>query len=415
VVEAWRGRLSTMTSDLRDVRRRITDSARVTSPTDTARSLQTQFPAELGCSTLLTVDSTGRYDWARHPFQPEDVAGLDLRDLPLRPHNDPPDGEPAGVCPLCGAGNGGILLATEAGSWANGRAVLVLGCSDRSSSEIQVLAGEVAEACRTVFSERMPDWETDRELEAWLDRTIESKAFQIVFQPIVDMRSGRVIAQEALARFDDGTPPGEVLAAATVLNRSVQLEIALAGVALQQAAALPLGVRIHVNVSPATAMTSEIRELVATSARRVVLEITENALFSSSNAEILRSSIPASCLLAADDVGAGYAGMAQLLEYRPDIVKIDRAVVTQIDRDPARQALVAGLVQFAQATRSFVIAEGIERTEEWQQLCELGVDFGQGYLFARPVGLAEAVQMSSCVRHEATPVKRSNIRQLISS
>ena len=229
------------------------------------------------------------------------------------------------------------------------------------------------------------------------------------------MRTGRVIAQEALARFDDGTPPGEVFNAAKVLDRGVQLEIALAGLALQQAAALPLGVRIHVNVSPATALTSEIRDLVATSARRVVLEITENALFSSSNAELLRSSIPASCLLAADDVGAGYAGMAQLLEYRPEIVKIDRAVVTQIDRDPARQALVAGLVQFAQATRSFVIAEGIERTEEWQQLCELGVDFGQGYLFARPVDLAEAAQMSSCVRHEATPVKPSSIRQLISS
>lgn len=405
-----------MTTDLREVRRRITNSARVGSPTDTARSLQTQFPAELGCSTLLTVDSAGRYDWARHPFHGERVADLDLRNLPLRtPADDLAGGEPSGVCPLCGARNGGILSATDAGSWASGQAVLVLGCSDRSTSEIQVLAGEVAEACRTVFSERMPDWETDRELEAWLERTIDSKAFRIVFQPIVEMRSGRVIAQEALARFDDGTPPGEVLDAADTLNRCVQLEIALASLALQQAAALPDGLRIHVNVSPATALTSESRDLVAASDRRVVLEITENALFSSSNAEFLRSSIPASCLLAADDVGSGYAGMAQLLEYRPDIVKIDRAVVTRIDRDPARQAPVAGLVQFAQAKRSFVIAEGIERTEEWQKLCELGVDFGQGYLFARPVDLAEAAQMTSCVRHEATPVKRSSIEQLISS
>ena len=72
-------------------------------------------------------------------------------------------------------------------------------------------------------------------------------------------------------------------------------------------------------------------------------------------------------------------------------------------------------MQYAQATRSFVIAEGIERSEEWQQLCELGVDFGQGYLFARPVGLAEAVQMAYCIRGEAAPVKRGNLRQLIRS
>jgi EAL domain-containing protein (putative c-di-GMP-specific phosphodiesterase class I)/DNA-binding NarL/FixJ family response regulator len=415
VIDAWHGRLSAMTSDFREIRRRITESDRVTSPTDTARSLQAQFPEELGCGTLMIVDSTGHHEWGHQPFYPEDIVELDLLDPATRPGNTTAGGKNSDACPLCGAGTGGILLTRDAGSWANGRAVLVLGCADRPISEIQVLADEVAEACRTVFSERMRDWESDLELEAWLEQTIESKAFRIVFQPIVDMRSGRVIAQEALARFDDGTAPGEVFRAAVVLDRRVQLEVALVGLALDQAVALPDGVRIHVNVSPATAMTPEIRDLVATSTRRVVLEITENALFSSSNAETLRGSIPASCLLAADDVGAGYAGMAQLLEYRPDIVKIDRAVVTRIDRDPARQALVAGLVQYAQATRSFVIAEGIERSEEWQQLCELGVDFGQGYLFARPVGLAEAAQMAYCTRGEAAPAKRGKLRQLISS
>ena len=409
--DAWKDRVSMY----REVRRRIMDSPRAASPTDTARSVQNRFPAELGCSALLTIDAAGRHNWARQPIHTERLADLDLRGLPLQIHVDPASNEPGGVCPLCGAGDGGILLANDAGSWEGGQAVLVLGCSDRSAPEIQVLAGEVAEACRAVFSQREQDRDTDAVSDAWLERTIASHAFQVVFQPIVEMRTGRVIAQEALARFDDGTPPDQVFGSAKARPGVEQLEIALTSLALRQATALPPAVRIHVNVCPAAALRPEIFDLVATSDRQVVLEITEHALLSSSNAEFLRKSIPASCLLAADDVGAGFAGMAQLLEYRPDIVKIDRAVVTRIDRDPARQALVGGLVQFAQATRSFVIAEGIERIEEWHQLCELGVDFGQGYLFAGPVGLTEAVEMSSCTPHEAIPVRRSNIRQLISS
>ncbi len=99
VVDAWHGRLSTMTSDFREIRRRITESARVTSPTDTARSLQAQFPQELGCSTLLIVDSTGHHEWARQPFYPEDIVELDLLDPATRPGNTTAGGENSGSLP----------------------------------------------------------------------------------------------------------------------------------------------------------------------------------------------------------------------------------------------------------------------------------------------------------------------------
>jgi EAL domain-containing protein (putative c-di-GMP-specific phosphodiesterase class I)/CheY-like chemotaxis protein len=412
-VDAWYGRMHSMMSDLRAIRHRISDSEHVATPADAAKSLLPHFPAELGCSTLVTIDAVGRREWASAPFYPEDLADLDLQRVRPRAGGIQLDLGDRRACPLCGAATGSALIATDAGSWDTGRAVLVVGCLERGVADLRVVAEEVADACSVVLSERMRNWESDLELVNWLDDVIERQAFEIVFQPIVDMQSGRVIAQEALARFDDGTAPGQVFRVAVALDRRVALELALVETALRQAVALPDGVRIHVNVSPATALTDRLRDSVAGSSRRIVLEITENALFSSSNADALRGSIPASCLLAADDVGAGYAGLSQLLEYRPDIVKIDRAVVAGIDTDPARQALVAGLVQFAQATRAFVVGEGIERDEEWQTLRTLGVDFGQGYYFARPMSVSEAAQMSHWTQPAAPRPQRRKIRHLI--
>ena len=297
------------------------------------------------------------------------------------------------------------MLALEAGKWNGGRALLLVGCSGGSSGGNVRVAREVADACHIVFGERMSSWEAEAEHTRWLDLVIDSAAYEMVFQPIVDIRSCRVIAQEALVRFHDGTAPTEALRVATTLGRRTELELALVAASLGNAVALPEGIRIHVNVSPETALNPGLSDLIAAADRRVVLEITENAMFSSANAETLRSSIPASCLLAADDVGAGYAGMSQLLDVRPDIVKLDRAVVRGIDTDAARQALVAGLVQFAQATRSFVVGEGVERFEEWQILQRLGVDYGQGFYFSRPIRLADAAQISRVERDHPTSAK----------
>jgi EAL domain-containing protein (putative c-di-GMP-specific phosphodiesterase class I)/DNA-binding NarL/FixJ family response regulator len=391
--DVWHRRVDSMIGNFRSIRRRISDSERFATPSEAVRALVPHLPDELGCSRMIMVDRAGRIEWSSDSIPPENFAGVDLHGVPTGTGANVLAVNAANICPLCGAMQGGSVLALDAGVWSTGRAILLVGCTRRADAGLRAIATEVAEACGVVLSERMRDWESGLELDSWLTTVIDDEAFDVVFQPIVEMKTGRVVAQEALARFDDGTAPGEVFRAAVTLDRRLDLELALVRTALDRAVALPEGVRVHVNVSPATALTTELGDLVSRTSRRVVLEITEDALFSASNAEALRRSIPASCLLAADDVGAGYSGMAQLLELRPDIVKIDRAVVRGIDRDPARQALVAGLVQYAQATRSFVVGEGIECQEEWESLRGLGVDFGQGHLFARPAPLAEAAQM----------------------
>jgi EAL domain-containing protein (putative c-di-GMP-specific phosphodiesterase class I) len=87
---------------------------------------------------------------------------------------------------------------------------------------------------------------------------------------------------------------------------------------------------------------------------------------------------------ALDDVGAGYAGLAALALLAPEFVKIDMALVRDCHLDPAKQAVIAALVQYARQTGAAVIAEGIETSDESRVVCDLGVDLLQGFLFARP-------------------------------
>jgi len=117
----------------------------------------------------------------------------------------------------------------------------------------------------------------------------------------------------------------------------------------------------------------------------VVLEITEHV--DVQDYEILRASLASlgsDVRFAVDDAGAGFASLRHILELAPSHVKLDRGLVARIDTDPARQALVAGLVHFATEIAVMLIAEGVETEDERQTLLRLGVHVGQGYLLGRP-------------------------------
>lgn len=284
--------------------------------------------------------------------------------------------------------------------------LMVSGCDDRETRRRAFAAGvddfivkpvdgddlvervraqlRVASAWQRRLSGHTDQWPDRARFERWLAQTIETAAFDMWFQPIVDLRSGEIVAQEALARFHDGSSPAQVFEMAATSAASVAFELALVDASVTAAAALPDGTRLHVNVSPPTAAAPELPELIDRSNRQVALEMTERSLFDPQSARHLRDALPAGSLLAADDVGVGYSGLSQLLDVRPDIVKIDRSVVAGLDADPARRALVAGLVRFAEATGSTIVGEGIERVDEARSLLDLGVTTGQGYLLGRP-------------------------------
>jgi GAF domain-containing protein len=122
-------------------------------------------------------------------------------------------------------------------------------------------------------------------------------------------------------------------------------------------------------------------------------------------------------MIAIDDAGAGHAGLKQLMRVRPDIVKIDRDLVHEIDRDPARMALVESFVRYANVVGATVCAEGIETLEELALLADLDVQWGQGWVLARPEPpwaevspiAAEACQIALADTFRMLPIERRPI------
>jgi PAS domain S-box-containing protein len=224
-------------------------------------------------------------------------------------------------------------------------------------------------------------------------KILDTGAFRPVFQRIVDIESGQSVGYEALTRFDDGTAPDMVFAEASACGLSMELEIATARSALLAASPLPANRFININVSPRLILAREpLRSMLREWGFGVILEITEHSKVDDYDA--LRGAVADigdHVQLAVDDAGSGFATLRHILELRPAMVKLDRSLIAGIDTDPARQALVAGLVHFAARLEFSLLAEGVETAAEQTTLLALGVSRAQGYLFGAPVSAADLV------------------------
>jgi EAL domain-containing protein (putative c-di-GMP-specific phosphodiesterase class I) len=229
-------------------------------------------------------------------------------------------------------------------------------------------------------------YQRDADLRVEIERVIAERAFAPVFQPIVRLADGEPVAYEALTRFADGSAPERRFADAYAIGLGRELETATLSSSLDAARALPAGVALSVNVSPSYVIEhGTLVNLVGTITRPMVLELTEREPVEDYTA--FREAIAGLDVAidwAVDDAGAGYASLRHIIELRPRYVKLDRGLVTGINADPIRQALVAGMLYFASSTGVEIIAEGVETEAERLTLHELGVALGQGFLFARP-------------------------------
>jgi EAL domain-containing protein (putative c-di-GMP-specific phosphodiesterase class I) len=115
--------------------------------------------------------------------------------------------------------------------------------------------------------------------------------------------------------------------------------------------------------------------------------------------------------LAIDDVGAGFSSLRHIVVTAPDIIKIDRSIVTGVNTDPVLTKLVQSLVEFGHGCRVRVVAEGVETAGEAAALRTLGVDYGQGWYHGRP-GPPEALAV---ITSEAVPRPRTARFQAVSS
>lgn len=219
-----------------------------------------------------------------------------------------------------------------------------------------------------------------------VDAVIDAGSFRPVFQPIVDLSDGRRVGYEALTRFDDGNSPDRWFAEATVAGLGPRLELVTLEAAIEAASGLPGDAYLSVNVTPRLLSPSAALVAVLERARcPVVLEITEREAIDDYDA--IRSEVAAlrpTVRLSIDDTGAGFASLRHVLLLEPDFVKLDRTWISGIDTEPAKQAMVAGLVHFAETTGCQLIAEGVETEPEQAMLVRLGVRFAQGFLLGEP-------------------------------
>jgi EAL domain-containing protein (putative c-di-GMP-specific phosphodiesterase class I) len=222
-----------------------------------------------------------------------------------------------------------------------------------------------------------------------IDSALLDGGMHIEFQPIVDLDTSHVVGVEALARFagPPTRPPDQWFAEAATIGRGVELELLAIERALLHLGSLRDTLFVSLNVSPTTARSVALDDCLGrVPLDRVVLELTEHTKIR--DYHVLRVSLDRfrerGCRIAVDDAGAGYAGLQHILSLQPDVIKLDHALTRNVDNDPARRALSACLVRFAEEIGAYVVAEGIETAAELETLHALGIRWGQGFYLARP-------------------------------
>jgi EAL domain-containing protein (putative c-di-GMP-specific phosphodiesterase class I) len=272
------------------------------------------------------------------------------------------------------------------------------------------LLGALASALGEDLADEIKDGTDAETRRREVESAVAGTGLVAVFQPIVSLASMRVVGVEALARFTaPPVRPDAWFAYAEEFGRRTALELTSIRLALARLGELPDGVYLSINASPDTACSPELAAaLAAVDAGRIVVEITEHS--SVGDYDVLRRSLDGlralGARVAVDDAGAGYASFRHILALRPDVVKLDRALVTGLDHDPVRESLVAALVTFAQRIGATTVAEGIETAGELDMLSRLGVPCGQGYHLARPAPLPlPSITATPTARRLADPIE----------
>ncbi len=231
-----------------------------------------------------------------------------------------------------------------------------------------------------------------------LRRVVDERLLEARFQPIVELRRGRIAAYECLSRPSPDSGFQNALAlfdAAENVGMLWDIEGVARDNSFGAASEWPEGVLLFMNCSPQVIcderFLDSLREGVkraGISPRRVVIEITERSDEQADTVVLdqVQQLRDEGYQIAIDDVGAGTSGLNRIMSIRPAWLKLDRALVADIDKDRAKKNLVRFMVHFARLSGVRIIAEGIERREELGTLIELGVPYGQGYLLGMPGG-----------------------------
>lgn len=223
------------------------------------------------------------------------------------------------------------------------------------------------------------------------DTLIKKNLFTYHFQPIVDARTGDICAYEALMRTSPeiGMNPGEVITVAKEYNRLYDIERATLFNVMEYIDKHhdEFGERrIFINIIPGSFLRSKDNRMLHNMYEHLfpqcTLEITELNEVTDENLDVLSNSPLFE--VAIDDYGTGFSNIVSLLRFHPQVLKIDRYLITDIHKDVNKQMFVKSTIEFSQRNNIKVLAEGVETVEEMNSVIEYGVDLIQGFYTARP-------------------------------
>lgn len=230
-----------------------------------------------------------------------------------------------------------------------------------------------------------------------LHRVLEADLLHPVFQPIVDFRARACLGHEALIRGPENSclqMPTALFETARRCGLGLALEHAARDASLRAFSRLRLPGRLFLNASPGSLLSDEwmngpMRSLLGElgiAANRIVIEITENEqiIDMPEMQGVLKHYRGRGFQIAIDDLGEGFANLRMWSEVRPEFVKIDRHFIDGIAGDRMKYHFVRAMQDIAESCNSVLIAEGIERIEDFECVRDMGISCGQGYFISRP-------------------------------
>jgi diguanylate cyclase (GGDEF)-like protein/PAS domain S-box-containing protein len=238
---------------------------------------------------------------------------------------------------------------------------------------------------------------------------LEQQQFRVVYQPVVGVGERRILGLEALIRWDHpvlGTvPPDEFISLAEDDGLIVGLQRWVLRRATTDAAELlaagwdvQMGVNVSVRHLQAGCLAPDVAQALAESGlppRKLILEITESVMLDAEDRleGDLATLHEMGCVLSVDDFGRGFSSLAYLARLPVDILKLDREFIADIERDERGSAIVSSVIEMGRRLGMDVVAEGVETPGQMRVLRGMRCGFLQGWLFGRPVDLAELTQV----------------------
>jgi diguanylate cyclase (GGDEF)-like protein len=257
------------------------------------------------------------------------------------------------------------------------------------------------------FSSELQSVQEDRvRLEGDLRRAIASKQFHLVYQPLINAKTQKLVGFEALIRWNHPqrgfVPPNVFIPVAEETGLMAAIGEWVIDEACRSAATWPDFISVALNISPKQMVQAALPNVVSESlarhklaGNRIELEVTEGVFLgdSGSTLDVLKRLRALGVGIALDDFGTGYSSIGYLNKAIFHKLKIDGSFVREAGTRPENVAIIQSIVQLAKSFRMSVTAEGVETAEDFERMRDLGCDTIQGYLFGKPLAYERANQM----------------------